>query len=674
MPQIPAEYRSFKGLLPILDRKRVDKPFICEGSNFIVDVDGPVSIFGKTWLLNQEIDDPRGFQTFRDETTVGTLYFVNDAIMRFDEITRQLFPVFSHAPRTLFWPWSIALVGNRLYFANFELFGAGFLAYDFVAGIWTIITDPTNIPENVYAVTQSFGRLIILSEDRVNVSEIEDGTALVPDTATGAGFQKLSIICAAKQTITVLPYSRGFLAYTCSGILRAEFTNSTNPFRYDVLSREHQVLNAWAVGVITENNREQHVFITPRGLFATFGEEYPTLWGGIMSEFFHRKVIPTIDHLRDDMTTRISADFDGGIISISVAEDSREAIFTRAYTLYVPSEEWGEYSQSHTALIELFLNEGALAGRHFAVCDTNGSIFRFTQTDSDRIFPGVPSDDFIVDYKLLFDPPIQYKGLNTPGSIARTMMGFGNDEITNTTDAAVYNLKFEIGRFCSPVDDIVMDETELVATIFLVPIVAALCGLGVCGASLCGDAIGAGDINKIRFQGFVALQSCINQFTFAKLDAIDAPLNASILVGPFRMPEEDAIDYVAHVQEAVIGMLNEGIADIFEDYIADFIGEDLEENWNLDIFNDEDYGKAAGDLTEYTFKWFGTLDAYTTWRTNDILQEVIPDIIQKNGRIRQVAGNVSGSYMLGEISAFNIGEVFHLKHMKISMTKGGRVF
>lgn len=654
---LPAENLQFKGLLPGIDRKRIAEPFVVEGTNFIVDVDGPVSLFGKTLLMHEDILEPRGFQTFRDETTVGTLYFTSDAICKYDIITRQLYPIYRHTARTTFWPWSVALVGTSLYFANQELFGAGYLAYAYITGIWQIITDEASmfeyLPQNVYAVTESFGRLIILSGDRVNVSEIEDGTALMPSTSTGAGFQKLSIICAADLGLTVLAYDKGFLVYTCSGILQGEYTNATNPFRYDVLSINHVIVNAWAViNAGGENESQQHIMVTKRGLSSTLGHDEPTAWGGLMGEHFHRNILPFIKTERDDMTIRLANDFDSAIIYISVAEDSRLAIYSKAFAFYVPSEQWGVYSSTHTALTEIIIDTGAFLGRHFGVCDINGNVYRFSATDSDRLYPIAAGT--IVEYKLHTDIPIQYAGAKDIAgmedvlSIASTMMLIGSDAIHDATDMAdIFNTYHKISRSESPTTVITIAAT---------------------------DEDPDESVSPQIWRTVIAAQTAIFQFTFASEPLFESNLNASITIGLFRYPQEDNIQFITQLQKIIVGMLNSGVADSFIDWIADFMGEELETDWNTDITGDEDWGKASGNNTSYSIEAIGSLDGYATWiPVIGTEMKITPTEILSDGRVKHFAGVVSGAYLLIRFFTAIAGDIFHVKHLKLETSNAGRL-
>ena len=183
MSLVAQEHKVFKGLLPGLDRKRIDVPYTVDGRNFLVDIKGPVSGLGTTWHLHTEIANPRGVQTLETSDLLDTYIFTQDSINLVDADSRVVYPVFSHSIRILHWPWSRALVGSILYFANKEI---GLVAYDIVAGTWKIITG-NNIPTTVYACCESYGRLILLGQSAIHWSTIEDGSnaGFLPSTSTG---------------------------------------------------------------------------------------------------------------------------------------------------------------------------------------------------------------------------------------------------------------------------------------------------------------------------------------------------------------------------------------------------------------------------------------------------------------------------------------------------------
>lgn len=638
MPAEPQEFTQFKGLLPGLDRKRIKEPYVVEGENFLVDIDGPVSIFGKEWLIHNSIEESRGIQSLRAVDEGQDLYFIGDSINIFDEDSHQLTPVYLHTNRQEFWPWTRALVNAKLYLVNKEV---GLVEHCPTQGTWKIISG-SNIPTTIYACCEYGGRLLLLSDVGIHWSAIDDATneGFAASTSSGAGAQLLSLLSSATQPLMLLPYADGVLVYTTAGILRGERTNAANPFRWTILSRDHLPINPWCVIRVGEKNREQHVMLTKRGFFSTFGDAKPEAWEPLMGEYFHRNLLPIIKTNYADMTLRLQHNFDTGWVVVSVAEDSRKAIYNKAFVYYIPSEQWGVYTRAHKGFIEVFLSSGAFVGFFYGIVDVEGTVYRFNYADADLDFPSVQL--WQVEYRKVFDMLARYSGLSTV-AVMPTMMQFHTDDITYVDDAGAYDIRYELYEAVSPISMTTIDDTP--------------------------DASGSPYLMPTA----MSMQNGLLRIATAKIAGENSPLRARIKVGPFKLTQETQIDIVSQIHEAVIGMLQEGLNDTIVDYIADFIDVDVIEDWNDDA-PDEDWGITAGDNTAYELSFVGTLDGYQTWLENNVEQLIVPATISQRGRNRYVAGTCSGIYLYLEITALNVGETFHLKHLRLNLTNAGQLY
>ena len=59
-----ATVQNFKGLLPPLDRRRVNEPYCVEGMNFVMSVDGPYSGLGRTFIGYLTINNHSNVQAY----------------------------------------------------------------------------------------------------------------------------------------------------------------------------------------------------------------------------------------------------------------------------------------------------------------------------------------------------------------------------------------------------------------------------------------------------------------------------------------------------------------------------------------------------------------------------------------------------------------------------------
>lgn len=639
MPVQPKEYKQFKGLILPLDRKRIAEPYVVDGRNFLVDLDGPVSLFGRTWVSHQGVDEPRGFQTCNCIASTSVFWFLENCIAIYDVESRQIVPIYTHVIRTEFWPWSTASVGGVQYFANKEV---GLLSRNPLNGVWTVVSG-SNIPAVVYGCCESYGRLVLLGSEsdgsvaRASWSSIDDGSnaGFTPSIVTGAGAQALSIIAGRLIPFRPEPYPDGFLAYTSRGIAKFESVQAANPFRFRVLTRSETPLNPWVISRTGGKPRDQHVFLTHRGLYTTFGDEKPVVWQELTSEALHRNILPNIDHANNEFTSRLDYNVDNGWLTLSLSRDSRPSIYSSAYVFYEAAGELGSFDKTHTGFAQLYLNDGPFLGYHFGMCDVNGTVWRFSFTDADRGYPTLPF--FGVDYKLPYDLPAIRMA-----SGASTMSDWiivSDEDLSGISDPGVYDTMFEFLEFISPSS---MDPpTEVNAT----------------GPNVMVDNIG--------------MQASAIQIIVKPLVMTETPLDASILVGPI-MVDATRIDQITQVQELIISMLDSGFGDVIEDYINDYVSIEVIEDWNS-LTAVEDWGESAGNNTEYSVRIIGTLDGYSVWSANGRTQSVVPALVKQTGRNKHLAAMVSGIYMFVEITTSNIGETFHLKVLRANVTDAGHL-
>ena len=527
MPNQAQEYKTFKGLLLPFDRKRVPEPYVVDGQNFLIDVDGPHSGFARTYIDQIGVVEPRAFQTQHAIDENDTLIFAADSILKWNVTTRQLYPVYTHATRTQFWPWTRAVCGRKLYLCNKEV---GLLSYDDVTGYWIVVSG-VNIPTDLYACCESFGRLVLLSQFRVTWSMIDDGTntGFAPSLVTGAGFQGLSILASRATPLMLLPYDGGFLVYCQQGILRGELVKAANPFRFSTISREHSLLNPWAVTLYGEENHQAHVFLTDRGMFMTFGDARPVAFENAVGEWLHRTLLPSIAHDNNEFTTALSYNIDTGWFAVSIATDSVPRRYNKALVLYQPSGEWGWLNRAHAGLAKFTLTPGTKTGRIYGMCDTNGGLWYFTGEDSDIVYP--TQSTFQIDVREYIEFPPIWAGVGATVGIFSDMAVLTDEDITFAPRAAVWNLQQETGEFVSDASDTTAaDETP--------------------------DTTGS---PWIFSSSSLALGAAVFYAVAEKLgDA--AALDSFITIGPVKIEQQEFVDYLGQLQELVVSM-GDAVAD-----------------------------------------------------------------------------------------------------------------
>lgn len=381
---------KFNGLLPLLDRRRLQEPFCIAGNNFYVDVDGPVSGFGKRQILFAHVTDPTYIQDLHSKD--ACFIVTRTAIMQWDNVNHELVPIFTFTSLSEPWPWSHAYVGGYHYFIRK---GVNLLQYNASTGVWAELTGGF-YPVNGQALGVSDGRLVVACAGDpgeagvVQYSAIDDGTDFTPDINTGAGAQSLAIL-GSGEPYAVLAVADGFITATASGLMKSTALNTVNPFHHRVLSTIHKAINPYC---LVQVGQEDYVLLTKQGLFRTKGT-LPEEWQNVMSEYLHDEVLPNLV-LSQNTLIRLFYSPDKRWFIVSIATDEIPYLYNRAFVLYEPSNQFGSYNQNHCAFLNLKPLDDNSIGYDFGVCDTDGNLFVFEKRAYDQVVPEMQFDYFDV--------------------------------------------------------------------------------------------------------------------------------------------------------------------------------------------------------------------------------------------------------------------------------------
>lgn len=389
---VTAPIPRIRGIVPALDRKQLGDTHVVDGRNFVMDVEGPKSAFQSIFLSNQTFtdEDILQWQTFNLSQS-DTVVFISNAILRYDALTDHWYPIFTFTksdPTSRF-PWSRARVGGIHYFASKGL-GNKIIKYTPLLDTWETLT-PVNttglMPDDIYLVMQSFGRLVISGETQTQNSAISDGTDLVTSTTKKIGSQSHALVGGGTPIIG--KHTRyGFLVYTTEGILRAEFSDQlTVAFRYDVLS-EQEHLKPISPFTFIEISDGQHVFLDITGFYQTDGREIKP-WQPLMSEWWSSKRRSLFDTTNEEnASVRLSINRDRQWVFFSISETSGGISYDYAYVLYLPLDEWGLFSEQHAAFGDLILTTGPESGLSFGyICGLSGCLRKFVDAIQNEVAP-----------------------------------------------------------------------------------------------------------------------------------------------------------------------------------------------------------------------------------------------------------------------------------------------
>ena len=371
-----ANYSNFKGLLLPLDPRRVQEPFAFRGKNFIPAVNGIKSEFGADVILAQTerqdgMGDTVGATSINLPNDERTYFCTRKGIFEIAARDFRLVPRYelSNAPVSVH-KWTAADVGGVVFFARKDV---GLISFNPVTGLWR---EHADLYEDIIACAEIDGRLFLASGTVVAWSGIDlsappgqDAAAVaanpvfhsfITSTATGAGFQSLSIIGVNDRddVITCLPYTQGIITYTKGGFLRSELISSGLVFRHrPVYSRNENPLNDFAV---TQYTQEQHLWLSLRGFFVQDGTNPPQMWQPVTGEFIREK-IPVLDPALFNRARLHYAPVEGWVCVSLDERDNAVGNFDICYVYVAVSDSWGSFNKAHTGWHTVQLEKGRVS-------------------------------------------------------------------------------------------------------------------------------------------------------------------------------------------------------------------------------------------------------------------------------------------------------------------------
>ena len=620
---------SIKGLLPGIDRRKLNEPYIMEGQNFLMTLDGPVSGLGRKIIGYKSIYKPTNVQTFKVIETQESYVCTPEGIFRFNTVSQKLDTlVLLSAVLTAEFPWSMAAVGNKYYFVNQD---SGLIEFDIVNDSWQIVSGGS-IPINIYACTESEGRLILLTDSVSAWSAIGDGQDFTPSTTTGAGSQVLTKLGLSNpKPLGVQKVPDGFLTFLSSGIMKSQAIQAANPFRHTVLSKEHIVLNPFCITLI---NAQKIVFATTAGLFETDGK-IPVVYQPLMSAYLHENIFVNLDTVNNRNSVRLYSDFNRAWFLVSVAMNQQDFVYDIAYLLNINTQEWGSFNDAHVAFFDFETLQQNQSGFNHCVLTADGSISRFDNSTGIEYIPAEKDGMYFHG-----EPVDAYARENSAQMIFTCRMNLRTVSTAKMPDTGVYNEFHEVEEFLSPLSrDIQEKETVDVAGVLIFK---------------CNTDYLMGGIN-------IDVQ---RQSPFFN------GLNASVLVGLYRLTDELTADRLSYITNANIGMLSDAAGTVYEDWMSDVeYPTKITEDWLTMPDENVDWG---GDPVLSTLgdpKIISSLDGYTP----DENQVDALNLVRADGKIKFYSCYSSGLYHAYQFDAFEIGENFAIKTIDMTMNLGGRI-
>lgn len=379
-----AEVTAFKGLIPAIDARRIQDPYVIDGANFFLGVDGPITGFSRELYVKELLKNPRYLQAFTLDNQQSSLLFTVDAVVEVDWDSRVFIVRYPYVQQSPQFPWTYAFVGGRHYFAKRDF---GLLEYAGDASGWRVIdgiTTGDGIPSGIASCASAGGRLVVAAIGVLAWSEIDNGRVFTTSTATGAGFQSLGLVNSytADSIIGVYPVVDGVVTFTRNGILKSQLIDSVTTFRHYRVDTYYSPLNAWC---ITSLGDGRLVFLTQQGLY-TIDVDVPSVWEPLMSEYFRTKLLPKVKLSSEGMFA-LEYLHTPEWLFLSVAEGGDFGLYTKAYVWSLKSNEWGSFNRPHTSIVDFYVVDAVETGLNAGYCDDVGNLYKYSASTDDLVAP-----------------------------------------------------------------------------------------------------------------------------------------------------------------------------------------------------------------------------------------------------------------------------------------------
>lgn len=379
MVDLSIDTKDIIGLIPALDSRKTDKARVIDGINFVWDADGPYSGFGNEFLADEPFTDPEYIATFRVE---GTIYYTaKTGIYLYDSTNKMFIPQMLFDASSEDSPWSWCEVGTINYFCHLAI---GIISYNPLTEAWASFT-PASLPTNPTSIANVGGRLVVLGDNNVAWSALDDGSDLVPSLVTGAGAQAISLIGGTPFAVKVL--SDGFITYTSEGIMKSTYIGGGVTYRHRPVTTETKPINAFC---IVSLERIEHVFLDKKGLYTLTGNNFKPL-DPLMNDYLFNSLFKSFGIETTVPNYRIQYNNTEQLLFLSVSTTDASRQFSYALVYNTAVGKWGQFNYLHYSFLEIDIAAGSSAGIVFGYVDGDGIIRsmsrqHFVENASDKSF------------------------------------------------------------------------------------------------------------------------------------------------------------------------------------------------------------------------------------------------------------------------------------------------
>jgi hypothetical protein len=373
-----AQADEFLGLTPSVDARRAGKIFALSGRNFVLDSQGPRSVFGNRFVTPYPLGAPAWSQGMRLRLRSGdrAFTFTSDSIIEWNEsdggwrILYYFDDISAHP-----YAWTGDYLSGIMYFCHPAI---GILSYVIDSDVCLPLTGP-GVPSEPIALCECSGRLVVIDEKLISWSGPGDGTDWIPQLG-GAGFQLINARVPG-YPLMINSYSRGVLVWTTGGVLRSEFTGDQAVFRHKALVTEYRPINSYCTFRL---DNDTIGFLDARGIFSSKGESpqpLTPLFNEFLIDYLQRNNLNVGNNVRvefDALTRRL-------YVSISLSETN--PLFEKTFVLYTPLDKWGSFDEEHYGILPVRIQDSSRADDYFGFVDWTGRVRYWNMGGTREVLP-----------------------------------------------------------------------------------------------------------------------------------------------------------------------------------------------------------------------------------------------------------------------------------------------
>lgn len=418
MPTQKFGAQEIKGYTPALDVIDDQNQYVLSGTNYTIDSSGPRSGYGDRLLEPSGFQNRKFIQGVRFRLSGGrvSITVTDDGIWGWDEQLGGFVLLYWLDATTMVdlpYRWTFAYLENQIFLCHPK---TGVLVYDLTSGLIKKHNQIANATvTNAWAVGESNGRLVIMTDTQFVWSNAADGLDLNPQLG-GAGFQELNERISGTP-VMMTTYAGGALVWTTGGVLVAQFTGDQTVFKFVPLNTDVRPVNSFCV---IQSSDDTTIILDERGLFKLEGvrlSSYGMLtqsksvepYDPVMNEYLVRFIRDNA-LAPNNTTNRLRLEWSelSQSLYVSISGATIEGGFDQCLVHHSTLGMWSQFSEFHYGIIPVDIANSTRVGSYIGYCDSTGRIRFWTGGNTRESDPSANSQSLLNLFQATVQKNIQY--------------------------------------------------------------------------------------------------------------------------------------------------------------------------------------------------------------------------------------------------------------------------